>query len=101
VDGLVAAGDRYREADELRRSLAELKNQAETIIYTTEQAVEAYGDLIPEEQTTKVRTQVQTLKALLASGAGLDAIRAAYMDLESAAYDIAERMYGDAEAPKS
>lgn len=98
VDDLVSAGERYREADELRRSLAELKNQTETLIYTTEQAVDAYGELLSPDHASRVRDQVQSLKALLASGAGLDAIRAAYIDLEGAAYDIAELMYGGAEA---
>jgi molecular chaperone DnaK len=94
VDSLVAAGERFRDADVLRRDLAELKNQAETMIYTTEQAVEAYGELLPPEQSETVRQQIQNLRAMLASGAGGDAIKSAYMELENSAYDIAEAMYG-------
>jgi len=94
VDGLVAAGERFRETDILRRDLAELKNQAETMIYTTEQAIEAYGELLPPEQADAVRQQIQNLRAMLASGASADAIKSAYMELENSAYDIAEAMYG-------
>jgi molecular chaperone DnaK len=94
VDSLVAAGEKYREADELRRDLAELKNQADTLIYTTEQAVDAYGELLPPDQAQAVRERIQNLRATLGSGAGADAIKAAYMELEASAYDIAEAMYG-------
>jgi molecular chaperone DnaK len=94
VDTLISAGEKYREADVLRRDLAELKNQADTLIYTTDQAVDAYGELLPPETSEAVREKIQNLRAILASGAGADAIRAAYSELEGAAYDIAEAMYG-------
>src|SRR5262249_33024514 len=41
IERLVAEGERFKETDELRRDLAEMRNQAETLIYTTEQALEA------------------------------------------------------------
>lgn len=96
VDQLVHQADKFREADKLRRSLAELTNQAETLIYTTEQAVVAYGDLLSPEQAEKVLGQVDQLRSLLASGADLDSLRGAYMELEDTAYEIAEAMYGGA-----
>jgi len=95
VDNLVTAGDKFREADELRRSLAEMKNKVDTLIYTTEQAVEAYGDLLTPDHADQVRAQIDNLRGMLASGADLDSLRGAYMELENAAYEIAEAMYGD------
>src|SRR5207253_2102994 len=40
VERLVKEGDRFKYADELRKELAELRNQAETLLYTTEQALD-------------------------------------------------------------
>lgn len=94
VDSLVREGERFKEADELRRELAELKNQAETLIYTTEQALEAYADLLSPEKVQSVRDEVSTLKVMLESGADLDSIRACYSSLENATFEIAEAMYG-------
>lgn len=96
VDTLVAAGEKFREADELRRNLAELKNQAETIIYTTEQAVDAYQELLAPEHAARVRAQIEQLRSLLGSGADAETLKASYVELETAAYEIAEIMYGDA-----
>jgi len=94
VDSLVSEGEQFKEADELRRGLAELKNQAETLIYTTEQALEAYADLLPPEKVDSVRDQVSALKVMLESGADLASIRDCYSSLENATFEIAEAMYG-------
>ncbi len=94
VDALVNEGEKFKEADELRRELAEIKNQAETLIYTTGQALEAYADLLPPEKVQSVREDVETLKVMLESGADLSAIRDCYSSLENATFEIAEAMYG-------
>jgi len=97
VDDLVAQGDKFKEADQMRRSLAELRNQAETLIYTTEEALNAYGDLLDPTRAAEVQEDIQALRGMLASGASIDAIRDAHAQLENAAYEIAEAMYGGVE----
>jgi molecular chaperone DnaK len=94
IDRLVQEGDKYIESDELRRDLAEMRNQAETLIYTTEQALEGYADLLAPEQLDQVRGEVTTLKKMLETGASLDTLRTAYSQLESATFQLAESMYG-------
>ena len=94
VTRLVDDGERFKETDVLRRDLAELKNQAETLIYTTEQAIEGYGDLLAPDRTTKVLEDIATLRLTLESGADLQSIRDAYTQLETATFEIAEAMYG-------
>ncbi len=95
VDELVSQGDKFKEADQMRRSLAELKNQAETLIYTTEEAINAYGDLLEPERADQVQNDIDELRAMLASGADLESLREAHAQLENAAFEIAEAMYGD------
>lgn len=94
IQGLVTAGERFRSTDQLRRELAELKNQAQTLIYTSEQAIEGYGDLVPPETSDAIREDVALLRETLESGADLTAIRSAYSKLEAATYALAEAMYG-------
>jgi molecular chaperone DnaK len=96
VERLVEEGEKFRESDELRRDLAEMRNQAETLIYTTEQALEAYADLLDAERLASVRGDVDALRKMLGSGASLDQMRDAYTRLETATFEIAEAMYGDA-----
>jgi molecular chaperone DnaK len=94
IDRLVTEGERFKETDELRRDMAEMRNQCDTLIYTTEQALEGYGDLLGEEKANGVRHELDGLKDALAGGADLVALREAYSRLENATFEIAEAMYG-------
>jgi molecular chaperone DnaK len=77
----------------LRRDLAEMRNQAETLIYTTEQALEGYSDLLEPEKLDKVKGEVALLKKMMETGATLDSLRGAYAQLENSTFEIAEAMY--------
>jgi molecular chaperone DnaK len=101
VDALVQEGERFKETDQLRRDLAEMRNQGETLIYTTEQALEGYADLLSPEKLESVRQEVQVLKKMLETGANLETVREAYSRLENATFEIAEAMYATADAPNA
>ncbi|HYP86914.1 MAG TPA: Hsp70 family protein, partial [Polyangiaceae bacterium] len=93
IDKLVNEGEKFKETDQLRRDLAEMRNQAETLIYTTEQALEGYADLLEAEKLEKVRGEVDLLKKMMETGATLDSLRGAYAQLENSTFEIAEAMY--------
>ena len=95
VARLVAEGERFKYADELRRELAELRNQAETLLYTTEAALEGYADLVDADTLQTTRLQARDLRSLLEAQADLSSIRDAYQRLEGLTFAIAEKMYGD------
>jgi molecular chaperone DnaK len=94
ISGLINEGERFKETDKLRRELAELNNQAQTLIYTSEQALEGYADLISQDAADGVRQHVEVLKQTLESGVDLASMRQAYAQLEAATFAIAESMYG-------
>ena len=93
IDKLVIEGEKFKETDQLRRDLAEMRNQAETLIYTTEQALEGYADLLEPDKLEKVRGEVELLKKMMETGATLDSLRGAYAQLENSTFEIAEAMY--------
>jgi molecular chaperone DnaK len=97
IERLIAEGERHKESDELRKQLAEMRNQAETLLYTTEQALESYADLIDADKLAGVRAEAALLKELLSGGAPLDTLREAYGRLETATFELAEAMYGTSE----
>lgn len=94
VDGLVSEGDQFKEADRVRRELAEMRNQAEALIYTTEQALDGYADLLAPEKVIAMRGEILALRGVLDKNADIEAIRNAYTVLEQATFEIAEAMYG-------
>lgn len=94
VDTLVEEGEQFKHADEARRVMAELRNQAETLVYTTEQALQAYADMLPAERLGTLREQLSQLKQALDSGASVEQLREAHAELENANFELAEAMYG-------
>jgi molecular chaperone DnaK len=94
IDRLVNEADQFLTTDAKRRELAELKNQAETLVYTTEQALEGYVDLIKDVAVLEeVRGSVGALRQEL-QGGDVTSIREAYQRLEGAAFKLAESVYG-------
>ncbi len=92
VDTLVRDAEKHRETDSSRSELAELRNQAETLLYTTEQALDGYADLVSAELLGQIRSDCLALRAVLGQD-DQTPIRGAYSRLEGAAFRIAESMY--------
>ena len=49
IEKMVKDGEQFAEEDAKRKETIELKNQTETLIYSTEKAVKEYGDKVSEE----------------------------------------------------
>jgi molecular chaperone DnaK len=97
VDRLVNEGEKFKQADDMRRELAELKNQAETLLYTTGAALDGYADLVEAEVLDSAKQQAAHLRELLDAGGDISAIREAHQTLEAMVFAIAEKMYGTPE----
>jgi molecular chaperone DnaK len=93
VDRIIGESETHAHEDALRSELAELRNQAETLVYTTEQALEGYADLILPELLAEVQEDCQSLRQMLDESGDPEVIRTAYTKLEGAAFRIAESMY--------
>jgi molecular chaperone DnaK len=94
VEQLVADAERFKDADKRRRELAELKNSADALLYTSERAATECVDLVPAPVVEQVKHDIGVLRELLASSQDVAAIREALQKLEVSAYKIAESMYG-------
>jgi molecular chaperone DnaK len=100
IDNLVSDADRFKYTDELRRALAEVRNQAETLLYTTDAALEGYADLVDAPTLDATRDLAKALRGLLEGQSDLNQIRDAYQKLEAMTFSIAEKLYGG-DAPTS
>lgn len=94
VDKLVGDAEKFKDSDKRRRELAELKNSADALLYTSERAATECADLVPVPVIEQVKVDIHLLKELLAASEDTNAIREALQRLEVSAYKIAETMYG-------
>jgi molecular chaperone DnaK len=94
IERIIAEGERHQAADAIRKELAEVRNQAETLLYTTEAALEGYQDLVDGEMIERTRESCKRLRELIDQQSDLASIRAQYQDLEALTFKIAESLYG-------
>jgi len=95
VERLIGEAEKYRESDVKRKELAELRNSCDSLLYTSERAVEQFGELVPKPVAEAVSKDIEALRALLESGDAI-AIREALQQLELSAFRMGEAVYGDA-----
>ncbi|MEZ4287990.1 MAG: molecular chaperone DnaK [Polyangiales bacterium] len=93
IDRIIDESGKYKASDEKRKELAELKNSAEALLYTSERAVIECKDLVDEAILSAVENDIAILKDSLSVGDAI-AIRDGLEALELSAYKIAESMYG-------
>ncbi len=94
IERIITEGERHQAADAVRKELAELRNQAETLLYTTEAALEGYQDLVDGIMIENARESCKRLRDLLETGSDLTNIRSSYQELETLTFKIAESLYG-------
>jgi molecular chaperone DnaK len=90
-----AEAEKYAAEDAKKRELAEAKNIAETLIYTTEKAIKEAGDKITADDKKNIEDRLSELKQARESGE-LEKIKKATEELSTAAQKIGQAMYQQA-----
>ncbi|MFO0556453.1 MAG: molecular chaperone DnaK [Polyangiales bacterium] len=94
VNRLVIEAEESKGADEERRELAEARNAAEALLYTSQNALTEYATLLPDDLKQKLTGDVASLRLALDTGADLVTVKSLHAALEASAYRIAEALYG-------
>jgi len=97
VEKMVNDAEQFAEEDKEKREGVEVRNQAETLIYSTEKSVSELGEKLPEEDKTKIEACSEQLKKSLETE-DLDAIKSDLEALTQASHKMAELLYSQQEA---
>jgi molecular chaperone DnaK len=81
-----------RADDVSKRDAADVRNRAETLIYTCKRSLEAYGQSLRDEDRADIERDTARLEALLAGSASANALRDALAALENSSHLIYEAM---------
>jgi len=95
IQTMIAEAEQYRDDDVKKKVLADVKANAEGLIYTTEKSVEEYGHVLDENDSADIKTYLGELRAALL-GEDVDGIKEAITKLESVSHKFAEAMYAEA-----
>jgi molecular chaperone DnaK len=102
IDRMVKEAEQYAAEDAARREAVETRNQADSLVYTTEKFLTDNADKIPDDVKTEVRTDVDALKATLENAeASSDEIQAGVTKLSESSQKMGAAMYAAAEAEQA
>jgi molecular chaperone DnaK len=97
VDRMVKDAESHAEEDKAKKDEIEVRNQADSLVYSTEETLKELGDKVPADTKKMVEDAVaETKKAL--DGTDIAAIKAANEKLQEAGHKLAEIVYSDANA---
>jgi len=92
IERMVKEAQAHTEEDKRRRKLAEARNQADSLIYSTEKNLTEHGDKISESDKTRIKDAIAATRKAM-EGDSVEAIEEAVRTLTQASHKLAEEMY--------
>ncbi len=92
IDKFVKQAEQFADADKKYKEKVEAKNEADTILYTTEKALKEHGDKISQDERLAVDRAIGELKEAL-KGDDIEKIKKAKDALMSASQKLGEAVY--------
>ncbi|MEM4662552.1 MAG: molecular chaperone DnaK [Candidatus Diapherotrites archaeon] len=101
VEEMIKKAKEFEEEDRKKKEEAELRNNADALIYTTEKTLSELGDKLSEKQKEKIETALKEAKEALERGTveilrqKVDNLQKVLQDAGKAIYEEAARRYAE------
>lgn len=100
IDRLVKEAEENAEADKQKREEADLRNEADQMIFMTKKAITDLGDKVTDKEKKDAEREIKDVEEAL-KGDDLDKIRRAKEALEKSAQALSERVYKEQQAAQN
>ena len=100
VDRMVKDAESHAEEDKKHKDEIEVRNQTDSLAYSTEQTVKELGNKVPADMKQQADDAVAEAKKAL-EGTDIEAIKAAGEKLQEVGHKLAEVVYSSAQADAS
>ena len=97
INKLVKEAELHAEEDKKKKELVEARNQADTLIYTTEKTLSDLGDKVDQTTRANIEDHIKKLREAM-EGTDIQAVKARSDELMRASHKVAETMYAQAGA---
>jgi molecular chaperone DnaK len=98
IDGMIKQAESHAEDDRRKREEAELRNQADTLVYQTERNLKDLGDKVPPAEKERIEKDVAEMREAL-KGSDLSKVQQALDHLKESWSKASELLYKQAGAP--
>jgi molecular chaperone DnaK len=92
IERMVKDADAHAEEDRRRREEAEIRNNADNLVYQTDKVLREQGDKVAAEERTAVEGPLEELKQAL-NGSDVEAIKSAHERLLTASQSFSQKLY--------
>ena len=96
IDRMVREAEENADADNARKEQAELRNEAEQMIFAAEKSVTELGDQVTVEEKANVESATEALKKALSDN-DVEEIKVKKEELEKIAQELAVKVYSQAQ----
>ena len=100
IEKAVQEAEQFAEEDKKKREAVDLRNNAEQMVYQTEQMLNDEGDKFSADDKTAVEEKLNALKEAL-KGEDLEAIKSTQEDLTNKFYEVSQKLYEAAQAQQA
>ena len=92
IDKAVKEAEKYAAEDKKNKEAVDARNNADTLVYQCQKALNDLGDKIDEADKTEVNTKIDAVKKAL-EGTDVEAIKSATEDLQKKFYEVSSKVY--------
>jgi molecular chaperone DnaK len=96
IDRMMKEAESHAEEDKQRREAAEIRNNADSLVYQTEKLLTEQSDKVSADDKAKIDAALAELKTAL-EGEDVDAVKAKHEALIQASQEFAQRLYQSAQ----
>ena len=95
IERMIKEAEENAEGDAVKRDLIDTKNEADSLINSTEKSMEEHGDKLEAEDSDAIKAEIKSLREAV-SGEDLDLIKEKLTAVQQASMKIGEAMYKNA-----
>jgi len=97
IDKMVKEAEAHAAEDKRERERVDTRNEADSLVYTTEKSLKDYGDKVSAQDRTAIETAMADLKKAM-EGQDVELMKQKIEALKQASYKLAEEIYKNAGA---
>ena len=97
IKKMVKDAEAHSDEDKKKKQLAEVRNEADNMVYSVEKSLREFGDKVSEDEKSNIQAAIDSTKKAMESD-NPDAIKNAIQELSTVSHKLAEEMYKKASA---
>ena len=93
IKKMMRDAESHSDEDKSKKKLAEVRNEADTLVYTVEKSLKDYGDKVTEAEKKDIEEALERCKKVKDTGSDPDEIKTTVDNLMTKSHKLAEHLY--------